>query len=93
VVLPQACERMGDAIKGSKRGYPFPLLCDPDRAVIKQYGVWHPIGLDAFNVAHPACFLMDTKRIVRFSFVGRTQFARAPLERILATALEPRDVR
>ena len=84
---------MADAIAESKKGYPYPLLCDPERAVIKQYGVWHPIGLDAFNTSHPACFLIDAKRIVRYSFVGGTQFSRAPLERILATALEPRDVR
>jgi peroxiredoxin len=93
VVLPQPCERMAGAIKESKKGYPFPMLCDEDRAVIKKYGVWHPVGLDAFNTAHPACFLIDAKRKVRFSFVGRTQFSRAPLEKILATALESRDVR
>ncbi len=84
---------MAEAIRESKKGYPFPMLCDEDRAVIKKYGVWHPVGIDAFNTAHPACFLIDAKRKVRFSFVGRTQFSRAPLEKILATALEPRGVR
>jgi peroxiredoxin len=55
--------------------------------------VWHPIGIDAFNVAHPASFLIDAKRKVRYSFVGSTQFARAPLKEIIAAAQEANRVR
>ena len=84
---------MREAAAGERRGYPFPLLCDEDRAVIKRYGVWHPIGIDAWNIAHPASFLIDAKRRIRYAFVGRTQFARAPLARILETAAEESDVR
>ncbi len=93
MVLAQACARMADAARASRAGYPFPLLCDEARAVIKQYGVWHPVGIDAWNTAHPASFLIDARGRVRYSFVGRTQFARAPLARILAAAAEARDVR
>jgi hypothetical protein len=51
--------------------------------------VWHPIGLDAFNTAHPASFLIDAaSRRIRYAFVGSTQFARAPLGRILETRWE-----
>ena len=67
--------------------YPFPILCDEDRAVIKRYGVWHPIGLDAFNIAHPASFLIDAaSRTLRYSFVGSAQHERAPLGAILGAA-------
>ena len=63
---------------------PFPILCDEDRAVIKQYGVWHPIGLDALNMARPASFLIDGQtRAIRYMFVGSNQFERADLESIL----------
>ena len=63
---------------------PFPILCDEARAVIKQYGVWHPIGIDALNMARPASFLIDGQtRAIRFMFVGSTQFERADLESIL----------
>ena len=63
---------------------PFPILCDEDRAVIKQYGVWHPIGIDAFNMARPASFLIDGQtRAIRYMFVGSNQFERADLETIL----------
>lgn len=92
-MLPQKCERMADALEKAHTRYPFPVLCDEDRAVIKAYGVWHPIGIDAFDIAHPAAFLIDAKRKLRYSFVGRTQFARAPLAKILAAAAELPDVR
>jgi peroxiredoxin len=93
VVLSQRCVAMRDAVKHAGKTYPFPLLCDEDRKVIKAYGVWHPIGIDAFNVAHPASFLIDAKRKVRYSFVGSTQFARAPLKEIIAAAQEANRVR
>ena len=67
--------------------YPFPLLCNHGRAVIKRYGVWHPIGIDAFNVSRPASFLVDAgSRRIRYSFVGESQFERAPLTHLLAAA-------
>ena len=93
VVLAQKCARLAEGVRAAEAKYPFPLLCDEDRAVIKAYGVWHPIGLDAFDSAHPAAFLIDARRKLRYSFVGRTQFARAPLAKILAAAAELPDVR
>jgi len=77
---------MKSALDGSGVTYPFPMLCDEDRAVIKQYGVWHPLGIDAFNSAHPACFLIGADQRIVYSFVGRTQFARVSLEKILAAS-------
>lgn len=71
----------------SSQQLPFPILCDEDRAVIKQYGVWHPIGIDAINMARPASFLIDgLTRAIRFMFVGSSQFERADLEAILGAA-------
>lgn len=71
-------------MKKSSAELPFPILCDEDRAVIKQYGVWHPIGIDAFNMARPASFLIDgLTRAIRFMFVGSSQFERADLQSIL----------
>jgi peroxiredoxin len=66
---------------------PFPILCDEDRAIIKQYGVWHPIGIDAFNMSRPASFLIDGQtRAIRYMFVGSNQFERADLGSILNAA-------
>ena len=86
-ILAQTCERMSAALQRRGSAYPFPLLCDGDRAVVKRYGVWHPIGVVSFNTAHPASFLIDAaQRRIRYAFVGSTQFARAPVDAILARA-------
>ena len=55
------------------RGLPFDILIDETRAVTKAYGVWHPIGLDAWNIARPALFLIDPAGTIRYSFIGRNQ--------------------
>ena len=87
VVLAQRCDRIANAAERAEAAYPFPVLCDPDRAVVKAYGVWHPLGLDSFNTAHPASFLIDARGArIRYAFVGRSQFARAPLSEILRRA-------
>ena len=87
VVLGQSCEKIAAALERDGVSYPFPVLCDEDREVIKRYGVWHPIGLDAFNIAHPASFLIAApSRTLRYAFVGSSQHERAPLGAILAAA-------
>ena len=89
VVLAQACDRIAQALQRHAAAYPFPLLCDADRVVIKRYGVWHPLGMVSFNTAHPASFLIDAAgRRIRYAFVGSTQFARAPLDAITAAAAQ-----
>jgi peroxiredoxin len=55
------------------RGLPFNILVDETRDVIKAYGVWHPIGLDAWNIARPALFLIDRSGTIRYSFIGQNQ--------------------
>jgi peroxiredoxin len=54
-------------------GLPFDILVDDTRAVSKSYGVWHRIGLDAWNIARPAVFLIAPDRSIRYSFVARRQ--------------------
>lgn len=65
---------------------PFPVLLDPDRSIIKAYGVYHPIGIDAFRMARPAFFFVDARGIIRFLHVSSSQFERLPAEQILAEA-------
>jgi peroxiredoxin len=87
VILGQRCTSVARSMTKSAARLPFPILCDETRAVIKQYGVWHPIGIDAINIARPASFLIDGQtRAVRFMFVGSNQFERADLETILNAA-------
>ena len=86
-MLAQRCSKLRESLLRRPLAYPYPVLCDETRATIRQYGVWHPLGLDAFNQAHPACFLIDapTRRIL-YAFVGHSQFSRAPLAAILDAA-------
>jgi peroxiredoxin len=71
-VVAQRSEKVRRYVEGA--GLPFDILVDDTRETIKAYGVWQRIGLDAWNIARPALFLIDRAGIVRYSFVGSTQF-------------------
>jgi peroxiredoxin len=62
---------------------PFPFLLDEDRAVTKAYGVYHRLGIDAINIAHPATFVIGRDGTIRYQYVGATQVDRAPIEEVL----------
>ncbi len=62
----------------------FPPLIDKDRQVIKSYGVYHWLGLDAYNIARPATFVIDKTGIIQFIYVGSNQFDLARHEDIIA---------
>jgi peroxiredoxin len=54
-------------------GLPFNILVDESRETLKAYGVWHRIGLDAWNIARPALFLIDPSGSIRYSFIADSQ--------------------
>ena len=60
----------------------FPFLLDEDRAVTKAYGLYHRIGKDAINIAHPATLVIDRQGVVQFIYRCENQQDRAPLEPI-----------
>jgi len=83
-VLAQHPDRIAAALGQRGLSYPFPLLGDSERKVVRDYGVWHRIGVASWNTAHPACFLIDSaSRRLRYAFVGSSQSERAPLDTIL----------
>ena len=61
-------------------GLPFNILVDESRDVLKAYGVWQRIGLDAWNIARPALFLIDptARSATRSSRSRRKSFRRTP---------------
>lgn len=61
----------------------FPFLLDEDRKVTKAYGLYHRLGTDAFNIAHPATLVVDRSGKVQFIYLGENQTDRVPLERVL----------
>lgn len=66
----------------------FPFLLDQDRAVTKQYGVYHRLGIDAINIARPATFVIGRDGTVRYLYIGSTQSDRAPAEDVLSALQE-----
>ena len=54
-------------------GLPFNILIDQSRDVLKSYGVWHRVGLDAWNIARPALFVIERDGRIRYSFVADRQ--------------------
>jgi len=64
----------------------FPFLLDEDRRVTKAYGLYHRIGMDAFNIARPATLVIDRGGIVQYVYRGSNQQDRAPMEQVLDAA-------
>ena len=83
-----AAEKRGGMFKPEKylveHPLSFPFLLDEDRAVTKAYGVYKRLGVDSFNIARPATFLVDAQVVVRYIYVGVGQTDRAPASEILA---------
>jgi len=84
-VLAQRSEKVRRYIEDA--GLPFNILIDDTRDVIRAYGVWHRIGIDAWNIARPALFLIDTKGLIRAVFVGERQ-DEFPAHEEIAAALD-----
>jgi peroxiredoxin len=70
-VVAQASEPVRRYIE--ETGLPFNILIDETRDVLKAYGVWHAVGLYAWNIARPALFLVDQSGAIRYSFIGDRQ--------------------
>ncbi len=71
-VVAQRSEKVRRFIE--ETGLPFNILVDDSRETVKAYGVWHPVGFGAWNIARPALFLVDRQGLIRYSFVASSQF-------------------
>jgi peroxiredoxin len=61
----------------------FPFLLDEERTVTKAYGLYHRLGKDAINIAHPATLVVDGNGTVRYIYRGENQMDRAPIEQVM----------
>jgi len=69
------------------RGYTFPLLSDPNAAVIRQYGVLHPhAGEKGQDIARPAEYLIDSAGTIRWTNLTDDIRVRARPEMVLQAA-------
>jgi peroxiredoxin len=67
-----------------KHKYPFPLLFDETRKVTRAYGVYHAFGVDAYNIAHPAIFLVGRDGKICWIAVSTSQRERPPISKVLS---------
>lgn len=56
----------------------YPFLLDENREVIKAYGLYHRIAIDALDIAHPATIVVDRDARVRYIYKSHTQSDRSP---------------
>ena len=61
----------------------YPFLLDEDRLVTKAYGLYHRLGIDAINIAHPATLVIDRDRKVEYIYRGNSQTDRAPFNQVM----------
>ncbi len=82
VILPEKLER----IKGylDKHAYPFPVLSDAGRRVVKDYGVYVRVNFESVHIARPANFVLDGEGTIRYIFIASIQTEYPPDEDILA---------
>ena len=81
VVLPQRREALQSYL--TRHTLPFPLLPDEDRSRSRDWGVYHPLGIDAFRTARPASFVVGRDGKLLYVHVGTSQFRSAPLTMVL----------
>ena len=61
----------------------YPFLLDEERSVTRAYGLYHRLGLDAINIAHPASLVIDRERKIAYIYRGDSQTDRAPFDQVL----------
>lgn len=66
---------------------PFPLLSDPDAAVIAAWDVYDPVGGTHGPISRPAIFVVGRDLGIPYAYVGR-DFADRPPNRAIHEALE-----
>src|SRR6516165_4135106 len=69
----------------------YPFLLDEDRTVTKAYGLYHRIGIDAINIAHPATLVIGKDKLVRFIYRGDNQLDRVAIDEAMKIVASLRD--
>ena len=70
-------------------GLPFDILIDERRDMARAFGVWHRLGIDAWNIARPAVFLVEQDGRISYAFIGDNQREYPTQAEILAAADAP----
>jgi peroxiredoxin len=68
----------------SEHAHSFPLLFDETRKITRAYGVYHALGKDAFNIAHPATFIAGPEGKICWIALSTVQTERPTVNDILS---------
>jgi len=82
-IMAQDPARMQAALQAHR--YPFPVLGDAGREVVKAYGVYVRANLESINMARPANFVLDPAGIVKYIHIASVQIEFASFADILST--------
>ncbi|MEI6170946.1 MAG: peroxiredoxin family protein [bacterium] len=82
-IMAQDPTRMQEVLKS--HSYPFPVLADVGRKVVKEYGVYVRANFESINIARPANFVLDAAGAIRFIHISSVQIEFAAFGDILAT--------
>ena len=83
VILAEKLERIRDFL--TSHSYPFPVLSDAGRKVVKEYGVYVRVNFESVHIARPANFILDGEGTIRYMFISSIQTEYAPDEDLFAT--------
>ena len=93
VILAQKEQRIHDYL--AKHAYPFPVLADSEREVVKEYGVYVRVNFESVHIARPANFVLDGAGTIKYIFIASIQTEYAKDEDIFAalngTGVDPAD--
>ena len=82
VIMAESLPRMQEFLKDHT--YPFPLLSDVRREVVKAYGVYVKMNFESYNISRPAEVILDGDKTVKYSYIARIQTDFPPDEEILS---------
>jgi peroxiredoxin len=82
-IMAQRPSSMQDQLKS--HAYPFHVLADAERKVVKEWGVYVKANFESINIARPANFVLDAAGTLRFIHIASVQFEFASFDDIFAT--------
>lgn len=74
-VVGIACQSPRWARRSLERDpWPYPLLLDVDRKVVKAYGTYQLLGFDGVHLARMSVYVIDGEGVIRWIYRSRTQW-------------------
>lgn len=85
VILAQKQRRVHDFLQD--HSYPFAVLADAGREVVKEYGVYVRVNFESVHIARPASFVLDGGGAIKYIFIASVQ-TEYPQDADIFTALK-----